>query len=149
MVREIVRAHFWERYALHELSVAEWEALCDGCGKCCLKKFVDIDTEEVLYTGVACRKLNTETCRCRSYARRHAEVPDCIDVSPAMDWRWLPATCAYRLRAQGKPLFDWHPLVSGSADSVHQAGISVRGKALSEQSVHPDELEHHSVHWVE
>lgn len=144
-----MRAHFWERYPLSELSDAEWEALCDGCGKCCLKKFTDIDTEKVLYTSVACHKLNIETCRCRSYARRHAEVPDCIDVTTDMDWSWLPASCAYRLRAEDKPLFDWHPLVSGFPASVHEAGISVCGKVLSEENVHPDELEQHIVHWVE
>ncbi|MGI9286631.1 MAG: YcgN family cysteine cluster protein [Pseudomonadales bacterium] len=144
-----MRAYFWEHYTLSELSDAEWEALCDGCGKCCLKKFTDIDTEEVLHTSVACHKLNIETCRCRSYARRHAEVPDCIDVRADMEWSWLPATCAYRLRALDKPLFDWHPLVSGSPASVHTAGISVRGNVLSEENVHPDELEQHIVHWVE
>lgn len=144
-----MRERFWERYSLSELSGAEWEALCDGCGKCCLKKFTDIDTEQVLYTGVACRKLNTETCRCRSYASRHVEIPDCIAVAHDMQWDWLPATCAYRLRAEDKPLFAWHPLLSGSPASVHEAGISVRDRVLSEDNVHPDELERHSVRWVE
>ncbi len=148
-----MRDRFWERYPLGELDGAEWEALCDGCGKCCLKKFTtsdcDTNTAAVLYTAVACRKLNTESCRCSSYATRRSEVPDCTDVNVDMNWQWLPATCAYRLRAGKQPLFDWHPLVSGCADSVHQAGISVRGKVLSEQHVHPDELEQFVIHWVE
>lgn len=144
-----MRERFWERYTLAELTGVEWEALCDGCGKCCLKKFTDIDSDEVRYTGVACRKLNIETCRCRSYAGRHAEVADCIGVARDMEWDWLPASCAYRLRAQGKPLFNWHPLLSGSPTSVHEAGMSVRGKVLSEDNVHPDELEQHILHWVE
>ncbi len=144
-----MRTLFWERYALSELTRVEWETLCDGCGKCCLKKFTDIDTEKVLHTGVACRQLNTETCRCRGYARRHTEIPECISVARDMVWDWLPATCAYRLVAEGKPLYAWHPLVSGSAASVHEAGISVRGKVLSENNVHPDELQQHIVHWVE
>lgn len=144
-----MRERFWEHYTLDELTGAEWEALCDGCGKCCLKTFSDIDTEQVLRTSVACRKLNTETCRCRSYASRHTEIRDCIEVTRDMAWGWLPVTCAYRLRAEGKPLFAWHPLLSGSPSSVHEAGMSVRGKVLSEDNVHPDELEQHIVHWVE
>lgn len=144
-----MRDRYWERYPLSELDAAEWEALCDGCGKCCLKKFTDSDTEAVLYTRVACRKLDTESCRCRSYTRRHSEVPDCVEVNEAINWDWLPSSCAYRRCAENKPLFDWHPLVSGSPSSVHQAGISVRDKVLSEEYVHAKDLEHHIIRWVD
>lgn len=142
-----MRDCFWENLPLDELSVAEWEALCDGCAKCCLTKLLDSDTDEVHFTAVACRQLNAETCRCRDYARRRSIVAGCIKVSLDMDWRWLPTTCAYRLRAENKPLPDWHPLVSGSPRSVHQAGVSVRGKVVPEDSVHPAELQRFIVRW--
>lgn len=126
---------FWERKPLRALSPREWEALCDGCGKCCLNKLEDEDTGEVALTRVACRLLDDETCRCTHYENRHVFVPDCIVMTPEnIDTHayWLPATCAYRLVWQGDPLPDWHPLVSGTPETVHAAGISVRGRTVSE-----------------
>lgn len=125
---------------------AEWESLCDGCGKCCLHKVEDSDSGEIWYTRVACRLLDLASCRCTRYAERSRYVPDCIALTPELisEFHWLPATCAYRLVAEGKPLFDWHPLVSGDPDSVHRAGISIRGRARTEQVLDdpddPDEL---------
>ncbi len=130
-------APFWERKTLEELSEAEWEALCDGCGRCCMVKLEDVDTGERLDTRVACRLLDIGACRCTDYPDRHAQVPDCVRLTPeavrALDW--LPDTCAYRLRAEGQPLHWWHPLVSGDSETVHRAGISVRGLAISERKV--------------
>lgn len=126
---------FWEKKPLPKMSPAEWEALCDGCGKCCLNKLEDEDTEEVALTRVACRLLDDATCRCAHYENRHQFVPDCIVLKPDnLDTHayWMPLTCAYRLLWQGKPLYDWHPLISGTAQSVHDAGISVQGNTVSE-----------------
>ena len=130
---------------------AEWEALCDGCARCCLHKLEDADSGMIHYTAVHCRLLDQKRCRCRDYDRRLERVPDCIDLRPENmeEMHWLPATCAYRLLYEGKPLYDWHPLVSGNPDSVHEAGISIRGRVLSEEFVHPDSFEEHIIHWVE
>lgn len=138
-----MRARFWE-LPLAELDKAEWEALCDGCGKCCLNKLEFEDTGELAFTRVACKLLDDETCQCGSYANRHDFVPDCVVLTPKklkqIAW-WLPATCAYRLRAEGKPLYDWHYLVSGDRESIHRAGLSVRGWTVSELSVTEDDWE--------
>ena len=126
---------FWERKPLKKLNHAEWEALCDGCGKCCLNKLEDEDTGEVALTNVACRLLDDATCRCAHYENRHQFVPDCIVLTAdTIDDHayWLPQTCAYRLVWEGKPLYDWHPLISGSPDTVHAAGISMRRATVSE-----------------
>jgi hypothetical protein len=127
---------------------AEWEVLCDGCGKCCLNKLEDEDTGEVDLTRVACRLLDCGTCRCRHYETRHDHVPECIVLTPEtleQHLYWLPRTCAYRLRHFGRPLFDWHPLVSGSAETVHAAGVSVRGIAVSELEIDEDDWEDHII----
>ncbi|WP_439133670.1 YcgN family cysteine cluster protein [Pseudomaricurvus sp.] len=144
-------AHFWERKSLSELSEDEWESLCDGCGKCCLHKLEDEDTGEVHYTCVACRYLDRDKGGCREYGQRLELVPECIDLKPedVTLFHWLPQTCAYRLVAEGKPLYDWHPLISGNRDSVHKAGISVRGRVYAEGDIPEDELEDYVVHWVE
>jgi uncharacterized cysteine cluster protein YcgN (CxxCxxCC family) len=136
--------NFWEK-PLADLSREEWEALCDGCGKCCLHKLEDADTGEVHATSVACKLLDTHSARCTNYRGRRAFVPDCIRLSANNVARmgWLPKTCAYRLRAEGKPLFDWHPLISGDPESVHRAGISVRGWTISEGEA--GDLEFHLV----
>ena len=133
---------FWEK-PLDALNREEWEALCDGCGKCCLHKLEDADTGEIHATNVACKLLSLRTARCTNYRGRRAFVPDCVRLTarsvPKTDW--LPSTCAYRLRAEGKPLHDWHPLISGDPESVHRAGISIRGWTVSERDTGDDNLE--------
>jgi uncharacterized cysteine cluster protein YcgN (CxxCxxCC family) len=140
---------FWEHKTLDELSVEEWEALCDGCGRCCLLKLEDEESGDLFYTNVVCEYYDQDRCRCSQYADRSLLVPDCIKVTPevARTQTWLPDTCAYRLLAEGKPLYDWHPLVSGDPESVHTAGVSIRDRVISEQYVHPDELPEHLVRW--
>ena len=141
---------FWRRKRLEELSPDEWEALCDGCGRCCLHKLEDADTRELSYTRVACRLLDLDTCRCSDYANRHRRVPDCVSITPAMlkRCRWLPWTCAYRRLAEGRDLAWWHPLISGDAATVVQAGISVRGRVLSERHVPVEGLDEHEIRWI-
>ena len=128
---------FWQRKRLSEMTKAEWEALCDGCGKCCLNKLEDIDSGKILPTNVACRLLDTGTCRCLNYEYRKRIVHDCVVLTPENieTIPWMPGSCAYRLIAEGKPLAWWHPLVSGDPETVHQAGISVRGRAISERGL--------------
>jgi uncharacterized cysteine cluster protein YcgN (CxxCxxCC family) len=146
-----VVSDWWHDKSLAELSPSEWEALCDGCAKCCLHKLEDEDDGEVFYTRVRCRYLDEKTCRCSDYPNRSVMVPNCIRLEPGTvgELDWLPSTCAYRLRSQGKPLADWHPLVSGDAESVHRDGVSIRGRAISDEYVHPDGFDEHIVHWVE
>lgn len=134
---------FWRRKKLSEMTEEEWESLCDGCGRCCLIKLEDIDTGELAYTRLACRLLDIGSCRCRDYANRHVKVPDCVAFTPdtVSNLRWLPNTCAYRLIDEGRDLEWWHPLVSGSPETVHEAGISVRGFARSEKGIPEDDFE--------
>lgn len=141
---------FWQRKTLEQMTGAEWESLCDGCGRCCLHRLEDEDSGEVYTTNIACRLLDTHSCRCSDYPHRRRHVPDCIQLraQDARDFHWLPASCAYRTLAEGRPLADWHPLVSGSAETVHTAGISVRDAVISEELVHPDDFEEHVVTWV-
>jgi uncharacterized cysteine cluster protein YcgN (CxxCxxCC family) len=130
------------------MSAQEWEALCDGCGKCCLNKLEDEDSGEVALTSVACRLLDDVTCRCAHYENRHQFVPDCIVLRPDnLDEHayWMPRTCAYRLLWEGRPLYDWHPLISGRADSVHEAGISVQHSTVSEFDTPFEEWEDHLI----
>lgn len=138
---------FWRRKGLRELDAQEWESLCDGCGKCCLHKLEDVDSGEIAFTNVACRLLDLGSCRCSNYPERRRLVPDCLMLTPDMvdDLSWLPGTCAYRLIAEGKDLAWWHPLVSGDPETVHRAGISVRGRVVSERRVR--DLEDHIVDW--
>ncbi len=126
---------FWETKALAEMSGEEWEALCDGCGKCCLHKLEDQDTGEVRTTAVACRLLDLSTIRCRDYQNRKRLVADCLrlEAGNVDNFQWLPETCAYKLLSRGQPLAPWHPLISNDPMSVHNAGISVQGKAISER----------------
>lgn len=142
---------WWHDKSLAELSADEWDALCDGCAKCCLHKLEDEGDGSVLYTRVHCRYLDEKTCRCSDYPNRSVLLPDCIRLTPDTvgELDWLPDTCAYRLRWRGKLLADWHPLVSGDSNSVHRAGMSVRGRSISEEYVHPDGFDEHIVHWVE
>ena len=139
-----LRERFWE-LPLETLSRAEWEALCDGCGQCCLHKVEDEDTGEFYNTNVACKLLDLSTARCSDYRNRRAHVPDCLRLTPdnAGALGWLPQTCAYRLRADGEPLPDWHYLLTGDREAMHAAGVSVIGKVVSEVDAGP--IEHHIV----
>lgn len=146
-----LRDKFWETIPLEQLTRQEWEALCDGCGKCCLHKLQDEDSEEVFYTRVACLLLDPGTCRCSDYARRQQRVPQCLvlKAEDIVTFDYLPSSCAYRLLAQGEGLPEWHYLVSGNIERVHETGMSVRGRTVSGEFVHPDGLEEHIIQWVD
>ena len=137
---------FWDTLPLEDMSPAQWESLCDGCGKCCLHKIQDEDGT-IHYTSVACRLLDLQSCRCSKYAQRRRFVPDCVQLTAegARSLPWLPSSCAYRLLAEGKPLPEWHPLITGSDDSVHDAGQSVRGRVLPERKAR--HLQRYVVDW--
>jgi len=144
---DTLRPEFWT-LPLTSLSAAEWEALCDGCGKCCLNKLEDAETGEVAFTRIACRLLDGQTCRCSQYDIRKTLVPECVVLTPGtLDGisYWMPPTCAYRLRAEGKALFDWHYLISGDRESIHRAGQSVRGWTIPEFEVPEEEWEDHII----
>ena len=141
---------FWEMKSLEEMSPAEWESLCDGCARCCLVKLEDEDSGEIAYTDVGCTLLDAGTCRCRDYDRRQAKVADCVRLTPeaVRTLRWLPPTCAYRLLAEGRRLYWWHPLVSGDPSTVHAAGISVRDRVAGpEEDFTLSELLQRVVDW--
>ena len=136
---------FWEVKTLEQMSRAEWESLCDGCGKCCIHKLEDEETGELHATNVACRLLDRRSGRCTDYKHRKLYVPECVRLTPAKlkQLDWLPSTCAYRLLADGEDLPEWHPLITGDPESVHRAGQSVRGWTVSEDEA--GDLEHHLV----
>lgn len=140
---------FWRRKKLEDMTRDEWESLCDGCAKCCLLKLEDMETGEVSYTDVACRLLDLGTCRCGNYDERKRLVPDCIVLSPdqVTDLGWLPSSCAYRLVAEGRELYWWHPLISGDPESVHKAGASARNRVVPERGA--GDLEDRIVDWPE
>lgn len=140
---------FWKEKSLDQMSDTEWESLCDGCARCCLNKLEDWDTGEIVWTNVACTLLDGETCRCTDYENRVAKVPDCIQLTAKTvnDLSWLPPTCAYRLIRDGEDLYWWHPLVSGDPDTVHMAGVSVRGRTVPEDGLPLEDYEHHVVAW--
>jgi len=138
---------FWQTTRLEDMTTEQWESLCDGCGRCCLHKLRHEPSNELSFTNVACRLLDLQSCQCSDYARRQRRVPDCVSLTAASlrELDWLPPSCAYRRLRDGKDLAWWHPLVSGDRDTVHQAGVSVRGRAVSERRA--GALEDHVVDW--
>ncbi|MCK5727775.1 MAG: YcgN family cysteine cluster protein [Methylococcales bacterium] len=141
---------FWETKTLAQMTTAEWESLCDSCGKCCLVKLEDEDTEAVYFTQVVCDLIELKTGRCSQYENRCTLVPECIDLKQTpdfKDYQWLPKTCAYRLLADGKPLPSWHPLITGNPESIYEAGISIRSYAIKESEVNEDDLEDYILDW--
>lgn len=146
----IAAVPFWQRKRLEDMSPTEWESLCDGCGQCCLVKLEDEDTDEVYHTDLVCRYMDSDSCRCTVYPERLKKVPGCtvLSVGTVADYSWLPRTCAYRTLAEGRPLPDWHPLRSGDPNSVHEAGVSVRHRVISEAEVPEDDWEEHIIHWI-
>ena len=146
--RDGLSPEFWKHKPLKSLTSEEWEALCDGCGKCCLNKLEDEDTGEVALTRIACRLLDDQSCKCGQYPIRHQFIPDCIVLKPSNideNAYWMPKTCAYRLLWSSQPLFDWHPLISGNPETVHTANISVRGMTLSEFDINEEDWEDHII----
>ena len=141
---------FWQRKGLRDMTAAEWESLCDGCGRCCLSKLEDEETGEVYFTDIGCRLLDGATCRCRDYPNRSAKVEDCVRLTPEVieTVTWLPPSCAYRLIHEGRDLYWWHPLVSGDPETVHAAGVSVRGRLFAlEDDVADEDLEKRIRQW--
>lgn len=128
---------FWRRKRLDQMTAREWESLCDGCGLCCLVRFEDEETDEIIPTRVHCKLFDPDLCRCADYANRHEHVPDCIKLTPGNieALQWMPKSCAYRRLHEGRDLAWWHPLVSGDPESVHRAGVSVRGQTISEDAL--------------
>lgn len=141
---------FWRSKTLDEMTQAEWESLCDGCGRCCLVKLEDEDSGKIHATDIGCRLFDAATCRCHDYANRSKTVPDCVTLTPeaVRTLSWLPPTCAYRLLGEGKDLPWWHPLVSGDPETVIAAGVSVRGKVhANEDEVAEEEVVERIVGW--
>lgn len=139
-----LRPKFWETVSLEHMTRPEWEALCDGCGKCCLNKLEDEDTGDVALTNVACRLLDDSSCQCAQYKIRHQFVPECIVLEPKnmeKNLYWMPETCAYKLLWNNKPLHSWHPLITGDPDSVHRTGISMQGRTVPEFEVNEEDWE--------
>lgn len=144
----IMRQSFWE-LPLDSLNDKEWEALCDGCGLCCLVKLEDEDTGDIALTEVACHLFDSETCRCADYPARFEKVHDCLNIREALDENSLPETCAYRIRAKNRPLLDWHYLISGDRDLVHELGISVRHRSVSENEIELEDYPNYIIRWIE
>ena len=138
---------FWETTSLKDMNRTQWESLCDGCALCCLHKLEDEDTSEVYYTEVHCRYMDTNNCNCTVYVERQEKVPNCVWLTPdqASEFRWLPESCAYRVLAEGRKLADWHPLISGDPNSVHEAGISIKGKGIADDQIAEEDWEDHII----
>lgn len=144
---------FWETKSLSEMSSTEWESLCDGCGLCCLIRFEDEDSGAIIPTRVHCKLFDSETCGCSDYANRQKYVPDCLKLTPDMIGKlsWLPLSCGYRRVHEGRGLADWHPLVSGSRETVHTAGVSIQHQTISEELLvnEEDALDFEASDWLE
>ena len=140
---------FWRMKTLEEMDAGEWESLCDGCARCCLNKLEDWDTGEIVWTNIRCRLLDGQSCRCTDYDNRQRKVPDCIGLTPreVRELTWLPPTCGYRLVKEGRDLYWWHHLVSGSRETVHEAGISVQGRTVAEDGIELEDYEDYLVGW--
>jgi uncharacterized protein len=145
----MTEAPFWKTKSLREMTDGEWESLCDGCGLCCLNKLEDWETGEIAWTSIHCQLLDGQTCRCKDYENRQKTVPDCIRLTPqeVEEISWLPPTCGYRLVRDGEDLKWWHPLISGNPETVHEAGISVRGQTISEVGIDIEDYEDYLVDW--
>jgi hypothetical protein len=141
---------FWHEKTLQQMTQDEWESLCDGCGKCCLVKLQDEDTDDVYYTNVSCQYLSATECRCTNYAERDLLVEACVTLTADKvdGFFWLPSTCAYRLLAEGRPLPKWHPLISGTQETVERSGHSVKGRVISETTINADDLEDYIIRWI-
>ena len=141
------QGQFWREKKLDQMNAEEWESLCDGCAKCCLEKLEDINTRKISYTNIGCELLDVNECRCKSYTERDRYVPDCVRLSSKniASLKWMPSTCAYRLLSEGRDLPDWHPLVSGNSNSVHEAGMSIRGRAIASDEA--GDYEDYIVQW--
>lgn len=146
----MMRPEFWKKYTLEELTPQEWEALCDGCGRCCLHKLEYEESLEIDYTNIACKLLDLQTVQCTDYLNRQKHVPDCVQLTPetVKTINWLPTTCAYRRIAEKKPLLHWHPLISGDKNSPHRTKMSVQGRAVSEIGLTEDDFHEHVIRWV-
>jgi uncharacterized cysteine cluster protein YcgN (CxxCxxCC family) len=140
---------FWKTKKLSEMTTEEWESLCDNCGKCCLHKLEDEDTGDIYFTSVVCNLIDLDTCRCTRYAERTQLVPECLNLKQHdfAEYNWLPATCAYRLLTDEQELPSWHPLLSGTAESVQDAGVAISSYAMKESDI--NDLEDHIIEWLE
>jgi len=149
-VKPELRSNFWQ-LPLNELNDSEWEALCDGCGRCCLHKLQDEEDDQLYYTDVACKLLNLDTCRCQHYAERIKYVPDCMSIRKEGQavYALLPSSCAYRLRNENQPIPLWHPLLTGNTDVMHTLGISIRGQVISEEDIKDEEIEERIIQWID
>ena len=144
-----IQPDFWKTTPLSDMSPDEWEALCDGCGKCCVIKLEDVDDGTIYYTDIGCKQLDTSSCRCKDYSNRKAIVPDCVILKPdSLDaLPWMPTSCAYRLINEGQDLPRWHPLITGNAQSTHDAGQSVKDKIFTEGDIAEDDYPDHIKNW--
>ena len=151
MDKNLIESRYWESIALKDMNTEQWEALCDGCGKCCVIKLEDVDDGAIYYTDIGCTLLDTGDCRCKNYPERKSIVPDCVILTPdRLDaLNWMPKTCAYRLLHQGQDLPQWHPLITGDPNSTHLSGHSVAGKILTEGDIDEEDYPDHITNWDE